>query len=133
MGESEKERLNRITGSIIGAAIAVHKALGPGLLESAYESCLVAELSKQEFHVERQKQLPVDYQGVRLKKAFRLDMVVEDAVVVEIKSVERLAGVHRAQMRSYLRFSSYKVGLVINFNVERLKDGVRRVVSGFPD
>ncbi|KPJ51029.1 MAG: GxxExxY protein [Dehalococcoidia bacterium DG_22] len=129
----EKERLNRITGAIIGAAMAAHSALGPGLLESTYETCLAAELAKRGFRVERQKMLPVVYQQERLERGYRLDLLVEDAVIVEVKAVDRPAPVHRAQLQSYLKLSGYKVGLLINFNVRRLKDGVCRVVNGFPD
>ncbi len=130
---TEKERLNRITESIIGAAIEVHRALGPGLLESAYETCLAFELVERGLKVEQQKALPVVYREVKLDCGYRLDLLVEEAVIVEVKAVDRLAPIHKAQLLSYLRLSGYKVGLLINFNVKVLKDGVRRVVNDFPD
>lgn len=129
----EKERLNGITESIIGAAIEVHRALGPGLLESAYEACLTFELVQRGLKVEQQKPLPVVYQEVKLDCGYRLDLLVEEAVIVEVKAVDRLAPIHQAQLLSYLRLSGCKVGLLINFNVKVLKDGIRRVVNDFPD
>ena len=130
---TKKERLNRITESIIGAAIEVHRALGPGLLESAYEECLTFELMQRGLKVEQQKPLPVVYREVKLDCGYRLDLLVEEAVIVEVKAVDRLAPIHQAQLLSYLRLSGCKVGLLINFNVKVLKDGIRRVVNDFPD
>jgi len=130
---TERESLNRITEKIIGAAIEVHRALGPGLLESAYEACLVFELIERGLEVEQQKPLPVVYRDVKLDCAYRLDLLVEEKVIVEIKAVDRLAPIHQAQMLSYLKLSGCKVGLLINFNVKMLKDGVRRIVNDFPD
>ena len=129
----EGERLNRTTGIIIGAAIDVHRALGPGLLESAYEACLAFELLQRGLKVERQKPLPVVYREVRLDCGYRVDLLVEDAVIVEIKSVDRLAPIHQAQVLSYLKLSACKVGLLINFNVSVLKNGIRRLARDFPD
>ena len=129
----KKERLNRITESIIGAAIEVHRNLGPGLLESAYETCLAFELVECGLKVEQQKPLPVVYREVKLDCGYRLDLLVEEAVIVEVKAVDRLAPIHQAQLLSYLRLSGCKVGLLINFNVKVLKDGIRRVVNDFPD
>lgn len=129
----DSEDLNRITESVIGAAIEVHRALGPGLLESAYEACLSFELTQRGLKVEQQKPLPVIYRGVKLDCGYRLDLVVEDAVIVEIKAVDRLAPIHEAQLLSYLRLSGYKVGLLLNFNVRVLKYGIRRLVNNFPD
>jgi GxxExxY protein len=122
--------MSDFTGQIIGAAIAVHRELGPGLLESAYEACLCFEISAAGLVVERQKPLPLTYRGRRLDCGYRIDVVVEDKVAVEVKAVERVQPVHQAQMLSYLRLSGYTVGLLINFNVERLVDGIRRVVNG---
>lgn len=130
---TEQENLNRITESIIGAAIEVHRALGPGLLESAYEACLAFELAQRGLQVEQQKPLPVVYQGVRLNCGYRLDLFVEEAVIVEVKAVERLMAIHQAQLLSYLKLSGCKVGLLLNFNVRVLKDGIHRVVNNFPD
>ena len=130
---TEKDRLDQITDSIIGAAIEVHRALGPGLLESAYEACLAFEIAERGLKIEQQKPLPVIYREVKLDCGYRLDILVENAVVVEIKVVERLAPIHKAQLLSYLRLSGCKVGLLINFNVKVLKDGIVRVVNNFPD
>jgi GxxExxY protein len=130
---TEAERLDHITEAIIGAAIEVHRALGPGLLESAYEACLAFELAQQGLKVEQQKPLPVVYKEVKLDCGYRLDLLVEDSVIVEIKAVDQLAPIHHAQLLSYLRLSGRKVGLLINFNVQVLKDGIQRVVNSFPD
>jgi len=129
----EKDRLDQVTRRIIGAAIEVHKCLGPGLLESAYESCLAFELQQRGLKVERQKPLPVHYKDVELDCGYRLDLVVEDAVIVEIKAIEQLAPIHEAQLLSYLRLSRKTVGLLINFHVRILKNGLKRIVDRFPD
>jgi len=118
---TEKDRLDQITDSIIGAAIEVHRALGPGLLESAYEACLAFEIAERRLKIEQQKPLPVIYREVKLDCGYHLDILVENAVVVEIKVVDRLAPIHKAQLLSYLRLSGCKVGLLINFNVKVLK------------
>jgi GxxExxY protein len=130
---TQAETLDRITESIIGAAIEVHRALGPGLLESAYEACLAFELIERGLKVEQQKALPVVYREVRLDCGYRLDLLVEGAVIVEVKAVDHLAPVHQAQLLSYLKLSGCRVGLLINFNVKILKDGLRRVVNNFPE
>ncbi len=130
---TEKDQLDLITRRIIGAAIQVHKALGPGLLESAYQACLAYELGELGLKVEQEKPLPVVYRQVRVDCGYRMDLVVEDRVIVEIKAVEALAPIHNAQMMSYLRLSSLHVGLLINFHVRVLKDGIRRVVNEYPD
>jgi len=130
---TEAEWLDHITEAIIGAAIEVHRVLGPGLLESAYEACLAFELAQQGLKVEQQKPLPVVYKEVKLDCGYRLDLLVEDSVIVEIKAVDQLAPIHHAQLLSYLRLSGRKVGLLINFNVQVLKDGIQRVVNSFPD
>lgn len=130
---TEKDRLDQITDSIIGAAIEVHRALGPGLLESAYEACLAFEIAERRLKIEQQKPLPVIYREVKLDCGYRLDILVENAVVVEIKVVDRLAPIHKAQLLSYLRLSGCKMGLLSNFNVKVLKDGIVRVVNNFPD
>lgn len=130
---TEKEKLDQITDSIIGAAIEVYRALGPGLLESAYETCLAFELTENGLKIERQKPLPVVYRGVELDCGYRLDLLIEDAVIVEVKVVDSLAPIHKAQLLSYLKLSGYKVGLLINFNVKVLKDGIVRMVNNFPD
>jgi GxxExxY protein len=129
----EKDKLDQITRRIIGAAIEVHKALGPGLLESAYEVCLAFELHQIGLKVEVQKPLPVVYKDVKLDCGYRLDLVVEDAVIVEIKAVDHLSPIHDAQLLSYLRLSHKRVGLLLNFHVRVLKDGLKRIVNEFPD
>jgi GxxExxY protein len=127
---TERERLNSITETIIGAAIQVHKALGPGLLESAYEACLAFELEKRHLQVERQKPLPLVYEQVKLECGYRIDLLVEGSVVVEIKSVEALAPIHEAQIITYLKLTGCKLGLLINFNVPAVKDGIHRFING---
>lgn len=122
------EPLNHLTEQIIGAAIEVHRALGPGLLESTYEACLCYELQQLGLKVEQQKPMPLVYKDLRLETAYRIDLLVEDRVVVEIKSVEQIHPVHEAQLLSYLRLSGCRVGLLINFNVPTLKQGIRRKV-----
>jgi len=126
---AERERLNQITGEIIGAAIEVHRALGPGLLESAYEACLAFELLDKSLKVEQQKPVPVIYRDVRLDCGYRLDLMVENSVIVEIKSVDGLVPIHKAQLLSYLKLSQTEVGLLINFNVRVLKQGIVRLVN----
>jgi len=131
---SEKDRLNDLTQSIISAAIAVHHELGPGMLEDAYEACLMFELLARGFAIERQKALPLVYRGHALDCGYRVDLLVNGAVVVEVKALERVLPVHLAQIVSYLRMTRCKVGLLINFNVKWLvKDGIHRRVNGFPD
>jgi GxxExxY protein len=122
-------RTTELTGVIVDAGLKVHRTLGPGLLESVYEECLTHELSRRSLVVQRQLWLPIEFEGVRLKTGYRLDLVVEDDVIVEIKAVDALAGIHKAQLLTYLRLSGFSVGLLINFNVELFKDGVRRVVA----
>ena len=131
----DKERLNSLTEAIIGAALEVHRELGPGLLEQAYEACLAYELLALGFNIERQKALHLTYKKQVLNVAgYRIDLLVEDAVVVEVKSVEKLERVHSAQLLSYLKFANCRVGLLLNFNVSWLTtDGVKRVVNGFPE
>lgn len=122
-------RVNDLTGAIIGAAIEVHRWLGPGLPESAYEACLAYELRTQGLRVERQKPLPIRSKDIQLDHGYRIDLLVEDEVIVEIKAVDMLSTVHEAQLLSYLRFSGCKIGLLLNFNVTLLKKaGIRRLV-----
>ncbi len=129
----EREELDKITQSIIGAAIQVHQTLGPGLLESAYEACLAYELGILGLKVETQKPLPLVYKSVRLDCGYRIDLLVEDKVIVEIKSVDQIMPIHHAQVISYLKLSGFKVGLLINFNEKLLKHGVHRIVNEFPN
>lgn len=121
--------VNQISGEIVDAAIKVHTNLGPGLLESTYEACLVYELQKRGLGVRSQVELPVVYEEVKLDVGYRIDVLVEDAVIIELKSVESITSVHKAQLISYLKLSNRSVGLLINFNVSRLKDGITRLVN----
>jgi GxxExxY protein len=123
------QELNDITEQIIGCAIKIHRALGPGLLESTYEICLVHELVKLGFDVQTQVYLPVHYDGLKLDAGYRIDMLVEDQIIVELKSVESLHPIHSAQVLSYLKLGGQKIGLLINFNVKMLKDGVKRLAN----
>lgn len=123
-------RENQLSQQIIGAAIEVHKHLGPGLLESAYEECLAYEFLQREIPFERQKPLPVVYKEIKLEAGFRADFLVGGLVIVELKATDDLAKVHEAQVLTYLRLSGCKLGLLINFNVPLLKDGIKRLVLG---
>ena len=122
---------NVLTDRIIGCAIEVHRHLGPGLLESVYEECLCYELSQLGLRFERQVHLPLIYKGIKLECGHKLDLVVEDSIVVELKSIEDLAPVHHAQLLTYLKSSNMRVGLLINFNVPILKNGLKRVVNRY--
>ena len=120
--------LNIISGKVVEAAFAVHAALGPGLLEGVYEICLLHELQKRGLKAERQVSLPVIYDGLTLEEGLRLDMLVEDALVLELKAVEEILPVHLAQVLTYLKLSGRRLGLLINFNVARIKDGIKRII-----
>jgi GxxExxY protein len=120
--------LNDLTREIIGAAIEVHKQLGPGMLESAYEECLSYELRSRGLSVERQKPVPVVYKEVKLECGYRIDLLINDTVVLELKSVDALARVHEAQILTYMRFAKKSIGLLMNFNVTALKNGIKRYV-----
>ena len=121
---------NDISGKIIGAAIEVHRYLGPGLLESAYEECLCRELELRGINFERQVPLPLNYKGLKLDCGYRLDLLVEDKVIVELKTVEAIAPIHEAQMLTYLKLRDVQLGLIINFNARLLVEGIRRLVNG---
>ena len=125
--------LNKLTEQIIGAAIEVHRAFGPGALESLYEECLMIELGDRGIKFERQKQIPIVYKGRRVATTLRIDLLVAGVVVVELKTVDRLMPVHEAQLLSYLRLTDCRVGLLINFNVAVLRDGIKRMVNKFED
>jgi GxxExxY protein len=129
----ENAGLNRITEGIIGAAIEVHRHLGPGLLESAYEECLCFELSRLGFRFQRQVGVPFEYKGLKLDCSYRMDLLVEEAVVVEVKSVEQVLPVHPAQLLTYLKAAGKSVGFLINFNVPVLKNGIKRIVNEYLD
>jgi GxxExxY protein len=124
------KNLNQLTDTIIGAAMEVHRGLGPGLLESSYEMCLCRELSIRGIPFERQVPIPVEYKGVKLDCGYRADIVVDGAILVEIKAIDSLLPIHDAQLLSYLKLGGWKIGLLINFNVELLKHGLRRRVLG---
>jgi GxxExxY protein len=120
---------NEISHLIVGGALKVHTALGPGLLESAYEACLQYELIKTGLRVEAQKALPLVYESVKLECGYRIDLLIESKVIIEVKSIEAVADIHFAQVLTYLRLSGLKLALLMNFNVLHMKDGIRRVVN----
>ena len=122
-------RENALSNEIIGAAIEVHRCLGPGLLESAYEECLCHELVERNIRFERQKLLPVTYKDMTLDCGYRLDVLVDDLVILELKAVERLEPIHSAQLLTYLKLSGLKLGMLMNFNVPILKNGIKRIVN----
>jgi GxxExxY protein len=121
---------NEVGKRVIGGALNVHKVLGPGLLESVYETCLAHELGKGRLSVDRQRMLPVTYDGLTLDSGYRIDLLVEGIVVVEVKAVERVLDVHRAQLLSYLRLGRFRLGYVLNVNVVLLRDGIIRIANG---
>lgn len=124
--DTETQRLNQVTERIIGCAINVHRALGPGLLESAYEECLCFELSQSGLIFQRQVALPIVYKTIKLDCGYRMDLVVEDTVIVEIKAVEKIIPVHEAQLLSYLKLANKPIGLILNFHVSVLKSGIKK-------
>jgi GxxExxY protein len=126
---NKKMTENEISKIIVDCALKIHRALGPGLLESAYEECLFYELIKRDLRVEKQKALPLIYEEVKLNVGYRVDLIVEDKVVIELKSVEMINDVHLAQVLTYLKLSECKLGLLINFNVALIKYGIKRVVN----
>ncbi|HUW50551.1 MAG TPA: GxxExxY protein [Sulfuricella sp.] len=130
---AETQRENFLTGLIIGCAIEVHKELGPGLLESAYEQCLCHELLLQGVGFERQVSLPVVYKGIKLDCGYLMDLVVEGEIVVELKTVEKILPIHEAQLLTYLKLYHRPVGLLVNFNVPVLKSGIKRIVNQFQE
>ena len=121
--------VNPITSDVIAAAIEVHRVLGPGLLESVYLTCLLYELRQRGFKIETQEPQPIVYKGMKLDCGYRLDLVVNDSVIVEVKSVDRLAPIHQAQMITYLRLTGLHVGLLLNFNVPVMREGIKRVLN----
>jgi GxxExxY protein len=125
-----KEKSNLISNKIIGSAIEVHKILGAGLLESVYEDCLCYELSQQKINFSRQVNLPISYKDAKINAGLRMDLIVEDLIVVELKAVEQIIPVHKSQLLTYLKITKKWLGLLINFNVPVLKDGITRIVNG---
>lgn len=126
-------KMNELTREVIGAAIEVHRTIGPGPLESVYEACLCRELNLRRVRFVRQRPLPLEYKGLKLECGYRLDVLAEEVLVVEIKAVEALAPIHTAQLLSYLKLGGWKAGLLINFHVPVLKDGIRRLVLGLQE
>jgi len=123
--------LNQITRDVIGAAIEVHRQLGPGLLESSYRECLCRELLLRRIPFEREKPLPLEYKGIHLGCGYRIDVLVANSIVVEVKAIEALAPIHEAQLLTYLRIGGWRLGLLINFNVAVVKNGIRRRILGY--
>jgi GxxExxY protein len=121
--------INDLTGEVIKAAIEVHRVLGPGLLESAYEECLCYELGRRKVPYERQRELSIEYKGIKLDCAYRLDLVIDNRVIVELKSCDALEPIHTAQLLTYLRITGLRLGLLINFNVPLLKKGIKRIAN----
>jgi GxxExxY protein len=121
--------LNELSGHVVDAAIKVHTALGPGLLESAYEACLMHELHKRGLKISSQVKMPISYDGLKIDAGYRIDLLVEDKLIVEIKAMERILPIHEAQLLSYLKLSGKKLGLLINFNVVLLKHGLKRIIN----
>ncbi len=132
-GDAETLSENQLTEKSIGCAIEVHRALGPGLLESAYEECLCYELNQQELSFKRQVPLPVVYKGIKLDCGYRIDVLVNDIIIVELKTVEKLLPIHDAQLLTYLKLYNRQIGLLLNFNVPVLKSGIKRIVSQFQE
>jgi len=127
------ETLNRLTWSVLDAAIRIHRALGPGLLESAYLACLEYELTEAQLRIERQRAVPLVYRGVRIDCGFRADIVVESSVLIEVKAQEAIAPIHTRQLQTYLRLGQYPVGLLLNFGAPTMRAGIKRIVNNFPD
>jgi len=125
--------INALTSNVIGAAIEVHRALGPGLLESIYEECLCHEFSLRGLRYKRQQPLPIVYKNKTLDCGFRLDLVVEDQLILELKSCEKIEQIHRAQLMTYLKLSGLKLGLLLNFNVPAMREGIVRIVNGLEE
>lgn len=128
--EAQRSRLNELTQRVIGLCMEVHRSLGPGLLESAYEAALAHELSLVEIPFKKQVDLPLDYKGVKLDCGYRLDFIIADELILELKAVQEILPVHKAQLLTYLKLNQKPLGLLINFNVPLLKDGIERVVTG---
>jgi GxxExxY protein len=128
--EAEISKGNELTGAIIGVAIEVHRHLGPGLLESVYEECLVLELIERSLEIQRQLPIPIVYKGIQLKIDYRIDLLVNQIVIIELKSVQKLEAIHEAQLLTYLKLANKRFGLLMNFNVPVMKQGIRRLLNG---
>lgn len=129
LNEHALQNINDISGKIIDSAFNVHKGLGPGLLESVYETCMIYELKKRGLIVESQLSLPITYDGIILEGGYRIDLLVENQIIVEIKTVETILPVHKAQLLTYLKLSDHKLGLLLNFNVPLIKEGITRIIQ----
>ncbi|QDT01013.1 GxxExxY protein [Adhaeretor mobilis] len=127
------EETNRISGEVVDAAIAIHREVGPGLLESVYEVVLYHELKQRELACERQVAIAIEYRGLRFDEGYRIDLLVENRIVIEIKSIEQVNPVHKKQLLTYLRLTKHPLGLLLNFNVNLMKDGITRIVNGIND
>ena len=127
--ESTEVEINEISGAIVDAAMTMHSELGPGLLESTYEACLIYELKSRNYQVQNQLILPVQYNGTRIDAGYRIDLLVENEVLVELKAIDKLLPIHEAQLLTYLKLSHKKVGLLVNFNTLRLKHGIKRIIN----
>ena len=123
--------LNELTGAIIGAAIEVHRNLGPGLLESAYESCLLWELRQKDLKVETQVPVPIRYKGIQLDAGYRIDLLVQDKIIVEMKAIDKIQPIHTAQVLTYLKMTNLKMALILNFNVGLMRSGIKRIINDF--
>ena len=126
-----REQINHFTNKILQAALTVHSKLGPGLMEKTYEACLIYELNKMGLRTSSQVELPVHYDEIEISLGYRVDLIVQDCVLVELKSTQRITSLHEAQLLTYLKLSKIKLGLLINFNVVRLRDGIKRLVNNF--
>lgn len=133
MTTPDAQTLNQTTSTIIEAAIGIHRAVGPGLLESAYLTCLLRDLPDAKLHIEPQKAIPLRYKSVQIACAYRADLVVNECIVLEVKAIETLTSLHRQQIYTYLRLGNYPLGLVLNFGAATMKQGIMRVVNQFPD
>jgi GxxExxY protein len=131
--KNDMNEMDKIASEIVDAAFKVHSKLGPGLLESAYEACVAHELTKRGYMVERQRPQPVYYDGLEIEVGYRLDILVNDSIIIELKAVEQLAPIHQAQLMTYLRLSNKTLGFLINFNVPLIKQGIRRIVNDFQE
>ena len=123
--------LNDLTGAIIGGAIEVHRNLGPGLLESAYESCLLWELRQKGLRAESQVPVPIRYKGLQLDAGYRIDLLVQDKIIVELKAIDKIQPIHTAQVLTYLKMTNLKMALILNFNVELMRSGIKRIINDF--
>ena len=123
--------MNELTGAIIGAAIEVHRNLGPGLLESAYESCLLWELRQKDLKVETQVPVPIRYKGIQLDAGYRIDLLVQDKIIVEMKAIDKIQPIHTAQVLTYLKMTNLKMALILNFNVGLMRSGIKRIINDF--